>query len=65
MPIFEYACGKCGKVFEKLVLGRDPVPAECPHCGSKRVEQIFSSFATVSAGGKSSAAPACGPSGGG
>jgi len=64
MPIFEYACGKCGKVFEKLVLGGDRVPAVCPKCGSKRVEQIFSTFATVSGGRKSSAASACGPSGG-
>jgi putative FmdB family regulatory protein len=65
MPLFEYACGKCGKVFEKLVRGGEQVSIVCPQCGSKRVQRKFSTFATVGGGGKSSGAPACGPSGGG
>lgn len=65
MPIFEYACGKCGRVFEKLVLGKNQVQPVCPECGSTQVDQKFSSFATASAGAKSSASAACGPSGGG
>ncbi|HVA01992.1 MAG TPA: zinc ribbon domain-containing protein [Terriglobia bacterium] len=52
MPIFEYACHKCGKVFEKLVLGKKPEVTKCPHCGSPRTEQQFSSFATSGASAK-------------
>ncbi len=64
MPIFEYTCPNCGHVFEKLVLRRTEELPECPQCGGKRVEQIFSTFAT--AGPTSSpAAGACAPSGGG
>jgi putative FmdB family regulatory protein len=64
MPIFEYACRKCGHTFEKLVLSRTEGPPACPKCGRKKVEQKFSSFATASAGSKSARA-ACAPSGGG
>ena len=63
MPIFEYACGKCGKVFEKLILGKSQEPLVCPDCGSKQVEQKFSTFSSSSAGTCST--PTCAPSGGG
>jgi putative FmdB family regulatory protein len=63
MPIFEYVCGKCGKVFEKLILGKSQEPLVCPDCGSKQVEQKFSTFSSSSAGTRS--APTCAPSGGG
>jgi len=64
MPLFEYACPKCGHIFEKLVLARNAKPPECPKCRWKRVEQIFSAFATASSKGKSSSV-VCAPSGGG
>ena len=64
MPIFEYACPNCGHIFEKLVLARNPEPPVCPACGGKQVEQMFSTFATSGATGKS-AGGACAPSGGG
>jgi putative FmdB family regulatory protein len=64
MPIFEYTCSKCGKTFEKLILGRNPQPPECPHCGAKEVTQQFSTFSSAVAGAKSSRG-ACAPSGGG
>ena len=53
----------CGHVFEKLVLARNAKPPECPKCGWKRVEQMFSAFATASSKGKSSSV-VCAPSGG-
>ncbi|MBZ5544535.1 MAG: zinc ribbon domain-containing protein [Acidobacteriia bacterium] len=56
MPIFEYACQKCGKVFEKLILGKSSVELVCPDCGSKRVEQKLSAFATARGSAHSSAA---------
>jgi putative FmdB family regulatory protein len=44
LPIFEYLCGDCGKLFETLVLkpGRDHV--SCPACGKPNVEQQLSQF---------------------
>jgi putative FmdB family regulatory protein len=63
MPIFEYVCANCGKIFEKLVLGKSPEQLSCPHCGSKQVEQKFSTFSSSSAGAHS--APTCAPAGGG
>lgn len=43
MPIYEYLCSNCGRVFEKLVLGRDAL-VECPHCPGAAVEKQFSAF---------------------
>ncbi|HTG61582.1 MAG TPA: zinc ribbon domain-containing protein [Terriglobia bacterium] len=63
MPIFEYACQKCGQIFEKLVLGRSQQPPVCPRCGADRIEQQFSTFSTSASGARS--APVCAPSGGG
>ncbi|MFH1134444.1 MAG: zinc ribbon domain-containing protein [Pseudomonadota bacterium] len=52
MPIFEYVCLDCGKVFETLVLNsREEVC--CPDCESKRLEKAMSSFA-LSAGSSGS-----------
>jgi len=43
MPVYEYQCKKCGKEFEKLVMGeKKPV---CPECGSKSLSKKFSVFA--------------------
>ena len=33
MPIFEYRCKQCGKVFEELVKKFD-VQVTCPYCGN-------------------------------
>lgn len=64
MPIFEYRCPECGTAFEKLVLTRDEKRFECPKCGSKDTERLFSTFAMTGAAGRSGAA-ACEPSGAG
>ncbi|MBZ5516672.1 MAG: zinc ribbon domain-containing protein [Acidobacteriia bacterium] len=63
MPIFEYACQECGKVFEKLVLGKSSSDLACPHCGSRSVEQKFSAFATAAATPKPSGASCASASG--
>ncbi|MBI1786581.1 MAG: zinc ribbon domain-containing protein [Acidobacteria bacterium] len=48
MPIYEYRCTDCRETFEQLRrmadADRDLV---CPACASKRVERLFSSFATA------------------
>jgi putative FmdB family regulatory protein len=43
MPIFEYLCSSCGRIFEKLVLERD-ASIECPSCPGASVEKQFSAF---------------------
>lgn len=61
MPIYEYSCQKCGKVFEKLTkaCSRDE-EMECPECGSKETKRIFSVFGVGgAAGGSESHGPSC------
>ncbi len=48
MPIYEYKCGQCDHVFEKLVFGRDEVT--CVKCGSN-VERLMSACNFKSAAG--------------
>ena len=50
MPIFEYACRKCGHRFEQLVYGQ--AAPECPACRGKRVEKQLSVFAAATRGGE-------------
>ncbi|MDD3581815.1 MAG: zinc ribbon domain-containing protein [Desulfobacca sp.] len=62
MPIFEYRCRDCGKVFEQLVFGSDPT-VECPECHQSNVEKLMSAcaakvgfkFTSASGGGGSCA----------
>jgi putative FmdB family regulatory protein len=65
MPLFEYECLKCGHGFEKLVFRSAGSPdVACPACGSRKVEERFSSFSSRVAGGGSSKRASCAPSGG-
>jgi len=44
MPVYEYKCEKCNKVFEILASIREKekgLKAVCPKCKGKRVYQIF------------------------
>jgi putative FmdB family regulatory protein len=63
MPIFEYTCAECGHDFEKLIMTHKQEGIECPKCGCKRLERLFSAFATTTGAGKSAGA-SCPPSGG-
>lgn len=49
MPIYEYACPKCGNEFEVLV--RSGTTPECPGCHSTQLEKKLSVFATASTDG--------------
>jgi putative FmdB family regulatory protein len=43
MPIYEYRCRKCGKLFEKIQKvdeGGDSL--KCPYCGGKKPEKVLS-----------------------
>ena len=45
MPIYEYKCKKCNKIFESLVLSsRDIKGIQCPECGSEEVQKMLSNF---------------------
>jgi putative FmdB family regulatory protein len=63
MPIYEYRCNDCGKVFSKLQrMGATAEGVTCPACGSKNVERMVSSFASATSGagaGAGSSAPSC------
>jgi len=62
MPIYEYRCRKCGKVFEKfqkISEGGDHLT--CPSCGGKKPEKLLSSFSSSK---ESDSSSSCGPTGG-
>jgi putative FmdB family regulatory protein len=64
MPIYEFACPKCRKIFSFLSkrLNPDRAPV-CPKCGNKKLEKQLSHFAMTrglsepSAGGDAEAGP--------
>ena len=61
MPIYEYQCRKCGKIFEKIQkVNEGGNSLTCPYCGGKKPEKILSSFSS-SKGTESSSS--CGPTG--
>ena len=47
MPIYEYKCGKCGKINEFLenFSGSRGKGKSCKYCGSKKLEKQMSIFA--------------------
>lgn len=64
MPIYEYRCEDCGRVFEMLRRISDAdSDLKCPSCDSEEVVRQLSCFATSA--GPSGGAASCGPSGGG
>lgn len=44
MPIYEFRCLKCGKVFELLKLKKEDesIRMKCPTCGSPEIERVLS-----------------------
>jgi putative FmdB family regulatory protein len=60
MPIYEYQCRKCGKIFEKIQKWNEgPDTVFCPQCGEGNPEKLLSCFS--SSKGKESPS-SCGPS---
>lgn len=48
MPIYEYRCRKCHRVFEALRrMGDDGRSLRCPACGGRRAERVPSVFAAA------------------
>ncbi|SFQ98442.1 FmdB family zinc ribbon protein [Desulfoscipio geothermicus] len=54
MPIFEFRCLKCGKLFEKLFIigSREEADIKCPECGAESFERVISSTNYVMGQGK-------------
>ncbi len=48
MPIYEFVCLDCDKVFESLVMSSDS-EVRCPGCDSTRLERLMSTFARAAA----------------
>jgi len=66
MPIYEYACARCQKSFEELLVRKaDEADVRCPSCKSPKVQRLMSrpAAARMGGGGAPRAAPACGPVG--
>ncbi len=51
MPIYEYACGKCGTEFEREQRMSDPPVKTCPECRSRKVTKLISRSSFVLKGG--------------
>jgi putative FmdB family regulatory protein len=65
MPLLEYRCSQCARVFERLVPRTEGANvADCPTCGTSSGQRMLSLFAQVrGSDGAELAAPA--PAGGG
>lgn len=60
MPIYEFRCASCTRVFEHLAMGAgDQVEVKCPHCGGEELSRVMSTCAAVTDGAKN--APAAQP----
>jgi len=58
MPIYEFACPKCRKIFSFLSkrMKPDRLPT-CPKCGNKKLEKQISRFAMVKGGAEPKVGP--------
>jgi putative FmdB family regulatory protein len=52
MPVYDYKCQKCGKVFEKFLRSLSAAASvTCERCGSPKVQKLITCCA-ISSGGK-------------
>jgi putative FmdB family regulatory protein len=61
MPIYEFKCESCGKVFETLIRNEcERASLSCPACNGSNLERLLSSFSScgAEASDKSSCPPA-------
>jgi putative FmdB family regulatory protein len=48
LPIFEYRCRSCGRIYESLILNSsDEKNSICPDCGSRKRERLISGVSAV------------------
>lgn len=41
MPIYEYKCGECGRIFDLLIRSQEQEP-HCKHCDSTKLKRLIS-----------------------
>jgi len=65
MPIFEFKCNSCNKVFEEIVFSSNTDSANivCPECGAKNADKLMSAFSSSTGASVGSGAASCGSSG--
>ncbi len=65
MPLYEFTCTKCGKVFEELLslAELEAGDLECPACGAGEVTRDLSTFATSGGDGGGCRGGGCGTGG--
>lgn len=51
MPIYEYACPRCGATLSVLLRAGEVEPRKCAECGSRRLQRVISRCNVVGAGG--------------
>ena len=65
MPLYEYACAKCGEKFEvfaTLAQKEQGLAPRCPRCGSDAAQRIFDTLVLISRGNKDMPIPRAGGS---
>ncbi len=70
MPIYEYKCNNCSKIFEEFIRESfNESDLICPYCSSKSIRRIMSSYSAFGSnnsedGFSNNAPPSCGCGGG-
>ena len=62
MPLYEYRCAGCGRLFERLVRSWNEA-VDCPSCASREVEKQVSTFAFAGTDGGASGGASMGGGG--
>jgi len=62
MPIYEYQCEQCRKIFEAIVSLRSEADILCKYCGGKETKKLISAGVSLAPGTEKS--PGCRPRGG-
>ena len=58
MPIYEYKCKSCEEIFEiSRSLHEKEKEPECPRCGIRKTQRVFSVFGINSSGSSEAPAP--------
>ena len=65
MPIYEYACQKCGAQFEEIMSSSATACPPCPKCASADTKKLMSSCRAKTGPGQTGARTASSSSGGG
>lgn len=60
MPFYDFRCQECGQEFTKRISWQEKSEVVCPHCGSKKLKEIFGFLGLLKSGGGSAGSGGCG-----